>query len=234
MSDKNYNAADVIDKYRRRRERMVPLLLGGAAVLLLVIGLVLVVLWVTGDNPPALPAAFASDTPTPTETATPLPPTATATVTNTPTVTLTPTASGPQTYIVQEGDTLVSIGEEFGVELDLLLAYNPDLADGGTIFVSQEITVPPPDAERPTTTPLPDNLLPGSEIEYVVRAGDTLASIAAEFLSTVEAIIEENELENPNDIRIGDRLIVPVNLVTPAPTDTPDPNPPTATSTPLP
>ncbi|MFP3854920.1 MAG: LysM peptidoglycan-binding domain-containing protein, partial [Anaerolineales bacterium] len=138
------------------------------------------------------------------------------------------------TYTVEEGDTLVSIAEQFDIELDLLLAYNPDLADGGSIFVSQEITIPPPDAERPTPTPLPDNLVPGSEIEYVVRAGDSLASIAEEFLSTVEAIIEENDLENPNDIRVGDRLVVRVNLVTPEPTNTPDPNPPTPTETPLP
>lgn len=231
MGDREYKAADVIDAYRRRRERMIPLLLGGAAVLLLVIGLVLVVLWLTGDNPPTLPGVFASDTPTATETATPRPPTATPTVTDTPTITLTPTPSGPQVYIVQEGDTLVSIAEQFAIDLDLLLAYNPDLADSGTIFISQEITIPAPDATRPTRTPLPDNLIPGSEIEYVVVAGDTVASIAAEFLSTEEAIIDANDLENPNDIRIGDRLVVPVNLVTPAPTNTTNPNPPTATAT---
>jgi LysM repeat protein len=234
MGDREYNASDVIEAYRRRRERMIPLLLGGAAVLLLVIGLILVVLWVTGDNPPAVPGIFASDTPTATETATPPPPTETPTITDTPTITLTPTPSGPQTYLVQEGDTLVSISEQFGVELDLLVAYNPDLADGGTIFVSQEIIIPPPDAQRPTGTPLPDNLVPGSQIDYVVVAGDTVASIAEEFLSTVDAIIEENELEDPNDIRIGDRLVVPVFLVTPAPTDTPNPNPPTATATLIP
>ena len=234
MGDREYKAADVIDAYRRRRERMIPLLLGGAAVLLLVIGLVLVVLWLTGDNPPTMPGVFASDTPTATETATPQPPSATPTITDTPTITLTPTPSGPQVYLVQDGDTLVSIAEQFGIDLDLLLAYNPEIADSGTIFISQEITVPPPDAQRPTTTPLPENLIAGSEIEYVVVAGDTVASIAAEFLSTEDAIIEANDLENPNDMRIGDRLVVPVNLVTPAPTDTPTPNPPTATATLLP
>ena len=234
MTDSEQNASDVIMAYRRRRERMVPLLLGGAAVLLLVVGLVLVALWLSGDSPPQLPALFASDSPTPTETATPAPATATPTASMTPTITMTPTPSGPRVYLVQEGDTLFSIAEQFELDLDLLLAYNPEIADSGTIFVSQEIVIPAPDAEFPTPTPLPDNLLPGTLITYVVRAGDTVASIAAEFNSTAEAIIEENELENPNDIRIGDRLQVPVNLVTPAPTNTVDPNPPTATSTPVP
>lgn len=231
MRDSEQNAADVIASYRRRRERMVPLLLGGAAALLLVVGLVLVVLWISGDNPPQLPAFLASDTPEPTESPTPRPPTETPPPSATPTITLTPTPSGPRTYLVQEGDTLSSIAEEAGIELDLLLAYNPEIAESGTIFVSQEITVPPPDAEIPTPTPLPENLAPGAEIEYVVRSGDTVASIAEAFNSTAEAIINSNSLENPNDIRIGDRLTVAVNLVTPVPTDTPDPNPPTATPT---
>jgi LysM repeat protein len=234
MMDNEQSASDVIMAYRRRRERMVPLLLGGAAVLLLIVGLVLVALWLSGDSPPQLPALFASATPTPTETSTPAPPTATPTASLTPTVTMTATASGPRVYLVQEGDTLTSIAEQFELELDLLLAYNPEIADSGTIFVSQEVIIPAPDAEFPTPTPLPDNLLPGTLITYVVRAGDTLASIALEFNSTLEAIVEENELEDANDIQIGDRLEVPVNLVTPVPTNTLDPNPPTATSTPLP
>ena len=233
MTDSEQNAAQVIEAYRRRRQRMIPLLLGGAAVLLLVIGLVLVVLWITGDNPPEMPVLFPTETPTPTVSPTPEPPTATPTVTLTPTITLTPTPSGPRSYIVQEGDTLFSIAEDFEVALDLLLAYNPEV-EGGTILVGQEITIPQPDAEFPTPTPLPDNLPPGAEIEYRVRAGDTVASIAAEFNSTEQAIIDVNELENPNDIRVGDVLIVQVNLVTPVPTDTPDPNPPTATDTPVP
>jgi hypothetical protein len=128
----------------------------------------------------------------------------------------------------------VSIAEQFGVELDLLLAYNPEIAGDGTIFVSQEVTIPPPDAPFPTGTPLPENLRPGSEIEYRVRAGDTVASIAEEFNSTVDDIVAQNELDNANDIFVGQTLIVRIDLVTPAPTNTPNPNPPTATATMIP
>jgi LysM repeat protein len=128
----------------------------------------------------------------------------------------------------------VSIAEQFGVELDLLLAYNPEIAGDGTIFVSQEVTIPPPDAPLPTGTPLPENLRPGSEIEYRVRAGDTVASIAEEFNSTVDDIVAQNELDNANDIFVGQTLIVRIDLVTPAPTNTPNPNPPTATATMIP
>ena len=219
MPDNEPSPADVIASYRRRRGRTVPLVLGGSSVILLVLGLSLIILWITGDNPPTVPSFLSTDTPIPTVTATTIPPSQTPTITLTPTVTMTGTASEPFGYIVQEGDTLFSIAEQFTVDVEVLLAYNIDsIDDAGTIFVGQEITVPPPDAELPTPTPLPDTLLPGQEIEYRVQAGDSLQSIAAQFNSTAEAIAEVNEIEDVNAIRIGDLLIIPVNIATPTPT----------------
>ncbi|MGH2607202.1 MAG: hypothetical protein ACRDG5_11490, partial [Anaerolineales bacterium] len=84
MPENEHNAANVIASYRRRRERTIPLVLGGLAVVLLVVGLFLVVVWLTGDNPPRLPALFASATPTPSVTPTPVPATATSSDTPTP------------------------------------------------------------------------------------------------------------------------------------------------------
>lgn len=232
MSGHEQSAAEVIAAYRRRRERLAPLILGGAAVVLLIFGLMLIVMWLSGDNPPQLPALFASDTPTASETATALPATETPTITLTPTITETPTQSGPVTYQVQEGDSLFSIAEQFEIDLDLLLAFNPELSDPSNIFVGQEIIIPPPGAEEPTATPLPTGLAPGTELQYRVRAGDTLEIIASLFNSTAEAIAEANDIEELNQIQVGQILIVPVNIATPTPTFTPDPNTPTATPVP--
>lgn len=232
MPESERSASDVIQSYRKRRERMVPLVLGAFAVVLLVVGVFLIVIWFTGENPPSLPSILASDTPTPTNTHTPVPPTATATITLTLEPTETPTPSGPITYVVQEGDTLSSIAEEFGVSIDVLIAANPDIENAASIFVGQEIIIPPPDTELPTNTPLPETLVPGTIIEYVVRAGDTLQSIAAQFNSTAEAIAEENEMEITDVLFVGDVLKVPVGIATPTPTFTP--NPFTATPTPRP
>ncbi|HHH82214.1 MAG TPA: hypothetical protein ENL35_04425, partial [Chloroflexi bacterium] len=98
MTEKDGNASDVIMAYRKRRERLAPLILGGLAVVLLIVGIFLVVLWFSGENPPALPGFLASATPTATDTATPPPPTSTPTVTDTLEPTLTPTPEGPLTY----------------------------------------------------------------------------------------------------------------------------------------
>jgi LysM repeat protein len=234
MPDSEQNPADVIASYRRRRTRTVPLIMGGTAVVLLVAGVFLVVMWITGDHPPQMPAFLASKTPTPTDTATPLPPTDTPTVSLTPTITDTPTPSGPVTYKVVEGDTLFSIAQQFAIDLDVLLAYNPDLQDAGTIFVGEEITIPPPSAELPTETALPSTLIPGSKIEYIVRQGDSLQTIASKFNSTAEAIAQENDITDPNAIQAGTKLIVPVNIATPTPTWTISPTPAPGTASPSP
>lgn len=79
----------------------------------------------------------------------------------------------------------------------------------------------------PTPTPLPSTLIPGQEIIYVVLPEDLLANIAARFNSTVEAIVAANDLDDPNNIFVGQRLIVPWGIITPVPTETA-----TATETP--
>ena len=157
MPETEPSAGDVIDSYRRRRNRVVPLFLGGLAVVLLVVGVFLVVLWLTGESPPAMPGFLATDTPTPTETPTPMPPTLTPTITNTPEPTLTPTPSGPTEYTVEVNDTLFSIAEKFGVTMDLLISFN-SLTDPNNIGVGTTLLIPPPDSELPTETAIPTGL----------------------------------------------------------------------------
>jgi LysM repeat protein len=96
--------------------------------------------------------------------------------------------------------------------------YVNDIAVADEIFVGQELLIPQEGEELPTETPLPATLLPGQKIIYRVKPGDTLESIAALFNSTAEAIAEENDIEDPNSIGIGQELIVPVNIATPTAT----------------
>jgi len=230
MTESEPRAAAVIDAYRRRRERMIPLLLGGFAVVLLVVGLFLVVLWLTGGPTFSIAALFATKTPTPTMTITPSV-TPTPTETPTPEPTLTPTPQGPTTYIVEVGDTLSSIAEQFGVEVLAIMAAN-NLPDPNAIFVGQTLTIPAPGAGLPTETPIPTNLAPGTRIEYLVKPGDNLQSIASQFNSTAEAIAQLNDMTVTDVLFVGRTLIVPVNIATP--TISPTPNLTPATATPLP
>ena len=225
--DNKKSTSSVIDKYRKRRQQNQVFIVWGGAVLLILIGIILLVVWLTGPSKP-LTTLFATETPTPTLTFTPTvtytpteTPAATATFTETP----TPTRSAPYTYTVQEGDFLATIVENQnlgndGVALILLLnPYNEETGSGidpttQIIYPGQEILLPYPGMPLPTATPIPADLQRGTKLTYAVQAGDTLAGIAALFNSTLDDIIKENKLDDPNAIFVGQQLIIPANLVT--------------------
>jgi LysM repeat protein len=242
----------VIDRYRKRRQQNRAFIVWGGATLLILVGIILLVIWLTGPSKP-LSGLLATETPTPTLTFTP---TATSIPTETPTITATftetPTAtkSAPYTYVVQEGDFLATIVEKENLGPDgiaLILLLNPyDETTGNGIdpatqivYPGQEILLPYPGMPLPTATPIPPDLSRGTILTYTIQAGDTLAGIAALFNSTVDDIIAENDLEDPNAIFVGQQLDIPVNLVTPTATFPPTSTPltpvaetPSATATP--
>ena len=226
MSDKE-TPQNVIDAYRRRQQtaKKAPWILIISATLLIV-GIVILVTWFLGGDKPML-ALFATDTPTPTETGTPTAtatntstPTISPTVTDTPTEAPTATQAGPFVYQVQEGDNLWQIAENFKVDLLVLITVNNLDPANPTIRVGDKLIIPAADTKLPTSTPLPTNIGRGVKIDYQVQLGDSLLSIALQFNSTMDAIKRENDIENENEIFVGQKLIIPVNLVTPIPTST--------------
>lgn len=240
------STSDVINSFRKRRQQRGPFLVYGA-IGLVVLGVILLIIWLTSGSNAPLGGLFATDTPTPTLTFTPTntsTPTITPTITETPTATFTATPSGPVPYTILEGDTLDAISQKFNLGDDgilLILDQNPSIVNefNGVIFVGQTILIPPPGTTRSTSTPIPADLRKGTLIEYRVLPGDTLAGIAARFNSLEANIIEENNIDNANALQVGQVLQIPVNLVTPTatlpPTSTPItptiPGQPTATAT---
>jgi LysM repeat protein len=230
MSDKE-SPQSVIEAHRKRQQRgqKTPMFVFIGAAVLLIIGAVLIVNYLFADNPLFGPPPTETPTATATQTATntPLPPTSTPTETLTPTVTETSTPlptdtpSGPFEYTVQEGDTLTTIAEQFNTDIMTLLALNPSI-DPVTlvVYVGQKILIPAPDTLLPTATPVATTVPPGTIFNYTVQPNDTLEAIATLFRSTVERIVAENELENANDIYVGQILKIPVNIATPVPTAT--------------
>jgi type VI secretion system secreted protein VgrG len=226
-----------------------------AAGVLVLVGLGVLIYWLFQPGRP-LSNLIATETPTPTITPSPTnTSTATPSPTETPTatITFTPTFSAPFTYTVQDGDYLQLIVERFALgdnAIPLILLLNPFNAETGIgidpttqiVIPGQVILLPYPGMPLPTSTPVSPNLPRGTLIDYVVQSGDSLAGIANLFNSTIEAISEENNITNPNQLFVGQLLRIPVNLVTPTatrpPTSTPiTPGPgtvlPTATFTPI-
>lgn len=52
---------------------------------------------------------------------------------------------------------------------------------------------------------------------YTVEPGDTLSAIANKYNTTVEALVKHNELSNPNLIRVGEDIEIPIAVVAPKP-----------------
>lgn len=66
-------------------------------------------------------------------------------------------------------------------------------------------TVAPTPAPTPAQTPAPTV----TARTYVVEAGDTLAAIAQQFASSVAAIQAANGIEDPDEILVGQTLLIP-------------------------
>jgi LysM repeat protein len=94
-------------------------------------------------TPSASPAATARAVPTATAapTATPTQASATATPSPLPTATPAPTAVPRRTYVVQQGDSLGAIAQQFGVSVPALQAAN-GIADPDEISVGQVLVIP--------------------------------------------------------------------------------------------
>lgn len=160
-------------------------------------------------TPTATDTPMLSPTPTATRTST-APPTSTPTATSTATPTPTPVI-----YVVQSGDTLLSIAIEYGTTVDALLQAN-DLDERQMIYTGQELVIatPGPTVEVPSTllrtsppTPTPE---PTRFLTHIVKAGENLTSIATDYGTTVEAIVAANHIEDPRLLRTGQELIIPL------------------------
>ncbi|MCS7260182.1 MAG: LysM peptidoglycan-binding domain-containing protein [Anaerolineae bacterium] len=118
-------------------------------------------------------------------------------------------AQGGVTYVVQPGDTLIGIAARYGIPVTQLAAAN-GLRWNAWVYVGQRLIIP-----GATQAPaLPS--VPGGNI-YVVQRGDTLSSIALRHGTTVAALMTANRLANPNFIYVGQRLVIPSGIATPAP-----------------
>ena len=70
-----------------------------------------------------------------------------------PSVVAAPT---PVVYVIKKGDTLSKVANKFDVEIEDLLAANPDIKDPNKISLGQEIIIPTPSAAPPAASEEPE------------------------------------------------------------------------------
>ncbi len=138
---------------------------------------------------------------------------------------LVPTAQAaaptPSIVIVNYGDTLYMIAARNRTTVDALVRAN-GLPNPNFIWVGQRLLLP---GINPAPNPAPAGGI------YIVVRGDTLATVAARFGTTIDALMRANGLVNPNFIYTGQRLTVPNGIVMPIPPPSAPGNPPSSPPT---
>ena len=102
-------------------------------------------------------------------------------------------------YVVKRGDTLYSIARQFNTTVQALKSLNN--LTSNTLQIGQTLKIPVFEPDTPT---IPDN----ETDEYIVQAGDSLYKIAERFNTTVDELIEYNNLPT-TILQIGQVLRIP-------------------------
>lgn len=137
----------------------------------------------------------------------------------------TPAAPTYLTHTVIKGDTVWGIALKYGSTVKAIIDRN-DLSSSAIIHAGQKLSIPVAGSSSSssgssgggsTPTPTPTETTSDADSDtatnttYKVVAGDTLSRIASTFKVTVSAIVEANSIKNPNLIRVGQRLTIPVS-----------------------
>lgn len=111
-------------------------------------------------------------------------------------------------YKVQSSDTLALIAQKFDTTIYILKSLNN--LDSDLLYIDQNLIVPIP---HNSTSNQAVNLsylgTCGEYIEYTVSPGDTLYLISKKFETTVNELSTLNTIESPNNIIVGQKIIIP-------------------------
>ena len=111
------------------------------------------------------------------------------------------------THRVRRGETLGSIAKRAGVSVNQLRIWN-DLGPKAVLRVGQTIRLAPSGARKPVSraTPSPKRVVPRT---HIVKAGETLSSLARRYKVTVQALRTANNLPAGKRVQAGQRLTIP-------------------------
>jgi len=103
-------------------------------------------------------------------------------------------------HIVKTGDTISSISKFYSINKDLIIKLN-NLKDENYIFVGQNLII----------SESTENLTKQSDLinyYHIVQTGENLTEISNKYNLKVIDLIEINNLNNPDSIKVGKKLLI--------------------------
>lgn len=94
-------------------------------------------------------------------------------------------------YIVERGDTLWSIAKRYGTTVETLVNKN-NISNPNLIYIGERLQITKEESSQ--------------NQYYVVKRGDTLWKIARTYHTTVQKLVNDNQIKKPNLIYPGQRI----------------------------
>lgn len=122
--------------------------------------------------------------------------------------TAVPASSLPANHTVQNGETLNSISQQYGVSAEEIAAAN-NITTSSVLTVGQVLVIPAPGSTQPpvVTDPVPPTS--GGEQTHVVQPGENLFRISLQYGKTVDEVAAYNGIANPHYIYPGQVIRIP-------------------------
>lgn len=118
------------------------------------------------------------------------------------------TTTTPKYHTVTEGDTLGSIARKYDVTVKQLVDWNK-LENPDALRLGQKLKVGTTTSKSGSSSTSSSSTKSSTTTKYhTVSEGDTLSSIAVKYKVTVKQLTEWNKLENPDALRLGQKLKV--------------------------
>jgi len=103
-------------------------------------------------------------------------------------------------HIVKSGDTISSISKFYSINKDLIIRLN-NLKDENYIFVGQNLIISESTESLTKQSDLINN-------HHIVQIGENLTEISNKYNLKVIDLIKSNNLNNPDSIKVGQKLLI--------------------------
>ncbi|MTI80623.1 MAG: M23 family metallopeptidase [Firmicutes bacterium] len=103
--------------------------------------------------------------------------------------------TGMSVYRVKAGDTLWELARKYSTTVEKLAAIN-GLNRNSILHIGQDLDLPVASGSK-------------SGAKYTIKHGDNLYNICRQYQVTVSQLLKENNIKNPNYVKVGQTLTIP-------------------------